>query len=439
MKYQKVTRTVPSTLLVLLIIISCFAAPAALRADENSFHVGGALRYNYRYMDWKDESYARVNKDQGGEFLLDTYRINVDGTYKGIDLSLEYRFYSGYNMLHHGYFGYAFDDLNQIQLGVSQKPFGIQPYASHNWFFSIAYYIGLEDNYDAGLKYIHTDGPWSFKLAFYKNSGGNYTGTSDVSSRYSYDIVPEKSAISWITGQVSNNREDNQFNGRVAYTMTHDETSKTELGISGEFGMLYNGALAQLNDMDPADAAALYTGNTDPWGNHWAIGGHVNGTYGSFNLMAFVIYTQADPKTLNEENLTAAGFAAGYQPDFGDSLVVYGAYDFPYTVASKGWVLAFEPAYTVPVKWGPVTSLQFYNDFSVYLKSDDRFAAQTDVKPTFHNITGVLVTAGKVYTYVDIAQGKNNPWLGNYTNGLAAGNPDAEWKMRFNINFGYYF
>jgi hypothetical protein len=45
------------------------------------------------------------------------------------------------------------------------------------------------------------------------------------------------------------------------------------------------------------------------------------------------------------------------------------------------------------------------------------------------NVTGVLVSAGSVYTYFDIAAGKD-PWLGpNWTNGLGAGSPDAKWEV----------
>jgi hypothetical protein len=40
-----------------------------------------------------------------------------------------------------------------------------------------------------------------------------------------------------------------------------------------------------------------------------------------------------------------------------------------------------------------------------------------------------------VYTYFDIAAGKDQPWLGpNWTNGLGAGSPDAKWEVRFNMN-----
>jgi hypothetical protein len=52
----------------------------------------------------------------------------------------------------------------------------------------------------------------------------------------------------------------------------------------------------------------------------------------------------------------------------------------------------------------------------------------------------MLISAGPVYTYVDYAMGKNQPWLtGNFGEGLGVGVEDPEWKTRFNINIGYYF
>ncbi len=69
---------------------------------------------------------------------------------------------------------------------------------------------------------------------------------------------------------------------------------------------------------------------------------------------------------------------------------------------------------------------------------------------------GALITAGSVYTYVDLAMGQNHPWITNNFGGtdLGMGNlersggtlsdsnlPDQRpaWNTRFNINIGYYF
>jgi hypothetical protein len=51
-----------------------------------------------------------------------------------------------------------------------------------------------------------------------------------------------------------------------------------------------------------------------------------------------------------------------------------------------------------------------------------------------------MITAGNVYTYVDLAMGKNHPWLtDNFGTGLGAGVEEPDWNKRFNINIGYYF
>ena len=396
----KLTIKLIFTLLIFIISIYPESVKAAYIGSggggkKPKFHVGGALRFNYRYMSWKDEQYAKIANAQGGEFLLDTFRFDINGSYKGLKLSTEYRFYAGYNMLHHGYVEYDFNKNNRVQLGISQVPFNIQPYASHNWFFSISYYVGLEDNYDAGIKYIKYKGPWTFKLAFYKNSGGNYTGKSLASSRYSYDIVPARKSLA---GMESNNKEVNQFDLKVAYTIDHGDLGSTELSFSGQYGQLYNTKL-------------------DKMGNHnaWAL--NLNGYYGRFNVQLGAIRMADNPKTL---------------PGIPTDRVVMGAYDFPYEVAAKGNIYAVGLAYKLPVKWGPITSLNFYNDFSMYDKDKKSFYN------TFHNITGCAISAGKVYTYIDFAHGKNDPWLGQFK-GLGPGVKNAKWKLRFNINIGYYF
>jgi hypothetical protein len=93
--------------------------------------------------------------------------------------------------------------------------------------------------------------------------------------------------------------------------------------------------------------------------------------------------------------------------------------------------------------------------------------ANENFENTMHLIPGFLLTAGSIYTYVDFALGKNQPWLTeNFGVGLGQGRTwsdaqadegkffyteDAEkvgkpvpidqvdWNLRFNINIGYYF
>ncbi|WP_146746627.1 hypothetical protein [Sinomicrobium soli] len=110
------------------------------------------------------------------------------------------------------------------------------------------------------------------------------------------------------------------------------------------------------------------------------------------------------------------------------------AYGSPYLVAARGDLVSLAAAYTVPVSWGPVESLQFYNDFGYVRKPAKDFA------DSYMNVTGIGVAAGHLYTYIDFAAGKNHSWLGgNFADDFAGGNPEARWEARFNINIGYYF
>ena len=51
-----------------------------------------------------------------------------------------------------------------MQVGVHQVPFGILPWASHNFYFQLPYYLGLEDDYDLGVKHILKQGEWTSSL-----------------------------------------------------------------------------------------------------------------------------------------------------------------------------------------------------------------------------------------------------------------------------------
>jgi hypothetical protein len=370
--------------------------PSTHAADEARIRFGGALRYNAFVKTWDEE-----NKEKLGDIQLDTFRIEADGDYKDLVISSEYRIYAGYHMLHHGYVGWKIDEDTRLDFGVHQVPFGIQPYQSHNWFFDVGYYVGLEDDYDLGLKLMKTTGPWSLQAAFYKNDEGDYTGNSLDSARYSYDIVNADLTTPTGDGVVRYNEEINQGNVRVAYRFDHSEDAKTEVGASFRAGQIYNS-------------------QTMETGAHFAWAVHANGDYGPFNVMAQAAAYDHDLENPEGDDL--------------DELVAYGAYDAPYWIAAEGSVYLFNVAWTSPWSAGPLESFTFYNDWSVLVKAEDSF------EDTYQNVLGCAVGAGPLYIYVDAAMGKNHPWLGgSYTFGLGPGDPDAAWETRYNINFGYYF
>nr|WP_245891719.1 hypothetical protein [Flavobacterium faecale] len=353
--------------------------------DKPELSIGGALRFNYNLSSWKDGQ-----KKRGGDFGYDVFRINAKGAYKGILMNAEYRLYSegfGGGMLKQGWLGYNINEQDQIQVGLTQVPFGIQQYNSHNWFFNLAYYVGLEDDHDMGIKYMHSSEKFEYQLAFFKNAEelrfGNNSENS--TSRYSYDV----------TGR---NKEVNQFNGKFIYKF--GEKSASRVGVSVEYGGLYN--------LD-----------TEEVGNHAAFAAHYELTKGKWNAKAQFIAATNNPENAIGES---------------DDVVTMSAYGAPYEVAADFNMYTLGISRNVPVEYGPITNLQFYNDFGFMQKKTAGF---TD---SYMNVTGVLISAGNVYTYVDYAAGYNHSWLGgNFVDDFAKGNPDAKWEARFNINIGYYF
>ena len=192
--------------------------------------IGGALRLNYSY-----RNYDQQNMDRLGDFEFELFRLNADIDYKDIFFSVEYRWYGNFNAIHHGYFGYHLTDRSSIQIGVHQVPFGILPYASNSFWFNATYYLGFEDDYDAGIKFIYDHESWNIQAAFYKNP--EYID-SERYGRYSFDLV---------TDDIQTNQEINQFNLRSVYKWTINENLLMKLGASIEVGKIYNKTIFTLN------------------------------------------------------------------------------------------------------------------------------------------------------------------------------------------------
>ena len=356
-------------------------------ANKPAIKIGGAMRVNYGLKDWDDKQ-----KDKGGDFAFDTFRFNVDGSIGDMILSAEYRFYPEYdfNTIHHGYIGYNFTDDLQGQIGVHQVPFGLQPYASHNFWFSGAYYLGLEDDYDMGIKLLYTPGPLSITAAFYKNGE---LGSASNADRYSVDVNSDATG-GYAGAQAAGNEETNQGNLRVAYVFEHSDTAKSEIGASAQYGGIYN----------------KHTGNM---GDHWAGAVHLNGDYGPFNLqLEYVSYQY------NTEN------PAGFDND----IITIGGYSYSWGAPADADVGIFNLSYSLPVSWGPVSNLTFYSDNTIISPDNSRF------NNIWQNVVGVMVSSGSVYTYFDIISGENMIFSGGDMT-----NPDNERTTRLNVNFGYYF
>jgi len=366
--------------LTAFILAALIAAPnlALSQEDEDGVTWGGAVRYNIFNKSWIDQGEP--------EFTWDTWRLNADGSISDVDFSFEYRFYPSFNthFIHHGYLGYGFGESDNLymKLGVSQVPFGITKFASHSWWFQIPYYVGLEDDYDIGVKFDYT-AIEDLKLSFAYYRQMEPRGTPGVSARYSYDIVPSGGASI---------EESNQFNIRGAY----DVTENIEIGASGQFGGIYN------SNLDESEMSTAFAG-------------HVVANFGNFNFKGEYIKYNYAAKDNNDNDL---------------DVVSVGAYNGSYPIAAEASIYVAGLAYSIPVEWGPITNIQPYFDWSMVDKAENNF------EPSVQMVPGFLISAGGIYTYVDYAMGKNHPW---FNGSLGAGSEDANFNTRFNINIGYYF
>jgi hypothetical protein len=400
----------PIALIALFFIIP----KSSFAQDDEGFTFGGAVRYNII-------STSYNNTKSNPSFTWDTWRLNVDGSMANVDLSFEYRFYPtfGTHFVHHGFLGYAFSDNLYMELGVTQVPFGITTYASHSWWFQGPYYVGLEDDYDMGINFDYTPSE-KLKLSFSyfrmqepegPKFGGDVTFGGSGPGRYSYDIVPgtggywDETTSSFVSEQATLS-ELNQFNGRLAY----DVAEGWELGLSAQVGGIYNRSLDEIETSS-------------------AFAGHVVGNFGNFNLKAEYITYDYNAKGDNGSDLDVIQMGAyGYE--------YFGSGDGSYSggVAAEANMYVAGLAYSIPVDWGPISSIQPYIDYTLIDKNNENFY------DTQHLVPGMLITAGGIYTYVDYAMGKNQPWLtSSFGKGLGTGVEDPEWNKRFNINIGYYF
>lgn len=371
-----------TSLILAGVLAGAMASAPALAASKPDFKVGGALWMNYSYKAWDSNS-----KNKKGDLGFDLFRLSVDGKKDNLLFSAQYRFYSYMNVLHHGWIGYQFKNKDTVKFGVTQVPFGILPYASHNYWFGVPFYLGLEDNYDAGVKYSHKAGPLAVDLAFFKNGEQGNAGSNQ---RYSFDVLTDSK-------QNQFNEKTNQFNGRVAYTLQQGTASHTELGLSGQWGQLYNSS-------------------TQSNGSHWAAGAHLNGKYGPFGLQLEAVSYKYSPNN-----------PAGVSNDS----VLMGAFATSYDVASKGKVYVANLSYDVPVGDSGLDSLTCYNDYSV-LQKDKAGYRKSEL-----NTVGCNMGKGPLFVYVDLIMGRNMPFLNGGS--LAGGGSTAGWQNRFNVNVEYYF
>jgi hypothetical protein len=297
-----------------------------------------------------------------------------------------------------------FADKSTIHVGLDKNMFGLSPFASNNFYESIAFYTGFEDKYDLGVTYASRPGPVEWQLGFYPRDGGSYSGgsnTAGASNRYSYNIVPDDDKQGFGTGQ--NDRERNTLIGRLVWHVGN--APQHEFGVSGLAGDIRNGAGAD--------------------SRRHAVAVHYKGAYGPVGVMLEAL--RYDYRTRH----TATQTYGGLDPN---SFVMLGAFGYPYPLATKGDIYIANVSYDLPGKLGPFGGFKIYNDYGILRK---RVAGYKD---SVQNVTGMSFAAGKWFFYTDFMLGKHHPYMSPDFGGLASTSAAHDgYTRRVNLQAGYYF
>mgnify|MGYP006142264761 FL=1 len=363
---------IPACLVVLglLSVIGTGPARATQSQDEASLDLGGAVRFNVGWRDYGDPA-------GNGDLDLELLRVDAKGARGPLFFSLQYRWYDGFDAVHHAWAGWRLDANRDLKLGIQQVPFGLLPYASHSFWFGSGYYLGLEDDHDAGLVYRHAAGGDTVHAGLFL---GDEYGDGARFDRYSFDLADD--------GRLRY-RERERVNLRWA-RRSGGEDADTEYGVSAFTGRVQDQASGRRHGHHGAAWHLQHRRGAWTWQGQWA----------------------------------------WYRYDVPGGRVALSAFRFPFEIAAEAHVVSANVAWALP-RSGWFDGITCYDNLSttrgVGAGSDD----------SWQNVAGCSFAKGKSFTYVDLISGRNMWFIGGPGIGLDPG--DDAWRTRLNINLGFYF
>ncbi|KAA6165535.1 hypothetical protein F3K50_27485 [Pseudomonas marginalis] len=364
-------------------------------SGDSSLDIGGALRTNYRDEHWD-------TTENNGRFLFDTFRLDVQATYKNLYSDLGYWFQDdGKRSIDRGFVGYRLNPNANLQLGAPFKPFGLEPYPQFGWSYHLPFFMGYASSAGTGLKYSYKDQDWDVQLGFFPRMLPSDIRYSPEVGRYA-DL--KDNAIAF-TQSRQDNEKRNQINARVARTFNSDGW-KTEIGAS-------------------LVTAQLYNATTKDDGDYWAAGVHAIINKGLWTVTSQAIRYEYDPENPNGVSK--------------DSVLMGGNGLTPaYLIASKASLASVNVGYDVYTpSLGQLKKVKLYTDYSRMMKDKSAW----DDSQMF--TVGAQFLAMPVMAWVDFTWARNaNPYGGaengsGFTNTSSVGS--NEWYYRTNVNIGYYF
>lgn len=351
--------------------------------------LSGYVRANYQ-----DKHYGESVSDQ--KIRFDAAQLKLDYERGPLFGHAEYRCYQydrlcDFSTLVDGYVGYKLNKTDQVVAGVQPIPFGPGRFWGNSLYGSMSTTAGLEDVHNLGLNY-HFELPTAtkFDVGYFAVDGGNYTGSTQDSGRYTANYVssddPNKTDL----------QEKNMWVGRV--------TQDINLGINGLTTQL--GGSYWTSDIENKAASS------DGRRHAWALFGKAN--YGNFNV-----------------TLTGGKNDVTNQNQLNPNQSIMGSYDSEYYVANKGMFYTADVGYSFKnVK--QIGNITPYFMYSQYDKDQD------SMKDSIRNIIGVSIDHKQLSLVAEYIMSKNDPFIGGTQDSLAKGD-DNQWNKLLNLTLFYYF
>lgn len=367
---------------------------------EDGITIGGAVRFQYTW-----SGYDEDNRDRGGDLDFNIFRLDFDGRMDNFILSAQYRWYDYMDVVHHAWVGYELNEQQMLKLGIQEVAFGNFPNSANSFFYSTAFFVGIQADFDTGLNWTYDDGEYRVDLGYYFNDelGGVDGWVEDRKDRYSFDVLGIRLEGEGIFDEPEAELgEANTVNLRVAKKFTAMDAIVIEPGISFQ-----QGDLSQKGDWDEIEGLGQ-TKTSVGQQSSWAV--HFNIDWQQLNVQS-----QYASYEYEIDNMAVEQF-------------VVGSYNFYGSIPASADAWLLNLSWTESVNWGPIKKVRFFNDYSRLTNKSGK------LDDTWMNSTGAIISAGPIYTYVEYFMAKNQPFIGGNLVGNAS---DSE--QRLNLNVGYYF
>ena len=360
-------RSVRTSLLYAALVPGCVLAQSP---DDPSFDLGGAVRFSYGWLDYGPST----------GFEPELVRVDARGNAGRLHFSLQHRWYDGFDAVHHAWAGWRLGEATDLRVGVQQVPFGLLPQASHSFWFGSGYYLGIEDDYDAGVVWQHDAGAHTLHAGVF--SGDEY-GTGARYDRYSFDVATTDA---------------------LPYRERERVVARYEHRASRGGGELSTGASLSAGHVQRRDTGTRH--------GHDAAALHLQWVHG---LATVQLQWARYRYRIAEQRIALSAFLA------------------PFEIAAEADVPTFNVAWALP-RPGWFDTVTCYNNLSATLPVRD----DPGLRDSWQNVTGCSFAKGSMLTYVDWIAGRNMWFAGGPGVGIAEPGSDR-WHSRLNINIGFYF